>query len=322
MRRFKIVLSLIIVVMLIPVFAWSQDLAVTTKQLQQSLKDKEPMVVVDIRKADAFKAGHIPGAVNVAYGSWVANNGDLQNELPAKDELFEVIGKAGIKPDSRVVVVGSANSADELANAARVAWTLKYSGVPAVSILSGGFEKWAKDAKKSKKLVTKAVKAPEAVKYEGKVNAAMVLDKATVQKFVQAQPKPFGINIIDVREPAFWLGEKKADSVAKAGRIPGAKNLPTSKLYNADGTFKDKQDLAMIAVDVLTDNTLRGNVLYCDDGKEAAAWALMLADLGYVNSYTRRGPAIFNGSFEEWAKDPNAPVETGVPAPPAKPAAK
>lgn len=315
MRRFKIVLSLILVAMLIPVFAWSQDLIITTEQLQKSLKDNEPMVVVDVRNAKAFKAGHIPGAVNVAYESWVVEKDGLQNEVPAQDELFEIIGKAGIKPDSRVIVVGSAKSADELANAARVAWTLKYAGVPAVSILSGGFEKWAKDAKKNKKLVTKAVKEPEAVKYEGKINAAMVIDKATIEKFVQAQPKPFGVNFVDVRETAFWLGEKKADSVAKAGRIPGAKNLPTSKLYNADGTFKDKQDLAMIAVDALSDSTLRGNIVYCDNGKEAAAWALVLADLGYVNSFTRRGPLVYNGSFEEWAKDSNAPVETGAPAP-------
>jgi len=64
------------------------------------------VVVVDVRKVEEYKAGHIPGAVNVAYGSWAIKKGDLLNELPPIDDLAEVIGNAGIDKDSIVVIVG------------------------------------------------------------------------------------------------------------------------------------------------------------------------------------------------------------------------
>ena len=307
MRRFRVTLSLLFVVLLLPAFAWSQDLAVSADWLKKNLKDPQ-LVTVDIRKVEDFKAGHIPGSVNVIYNSWAVKQGDLQNQVPPQDELFDLVGKAGIKADSRVVVVGKADTMVERVNVTRVAWTLKYAGVSNVHILDGGIDKWPKKA------LTKAVKAVTAVPYQGKVNAAMLIDKETIKNYLKAAPKPFGFKLVDTREREFWLGEKKLDFVAKAGRIPGALDLPTSKLYNADGTFKDKQDLAMIIVEALGDSTLPAFILYCDTGRFAAAWTLVLADIGYVNPYTKKVPMLYDGSMEEWAKDPDAPVETGAPA--------
>ncbi len=317
MRRFRVVLSLLVVVLLVPVFAWSQDLVVSTAWLQKNLKDPQ-LVVLDVRKVEDYKAGHIPGAVNVPYTSWVVKQGDLQNQLPPQDELFDVIGKAGIKADSYAVVVGKTDNIAERTSITRVAWTLKYAGLTKVSILDGGQNKWAKE----KKVMTKKVATPAAAPYQGKVNAKMVIDKETIKKFLAAPPKPFGFRLVDTREPEFWLGEKKLDFVAKAGRIPGAKNLPTSKLYNQDGTFKNKQDLAMAIVDAIGDSTMPTTILYCDTGKTCTGWALVLADVGYVNPYTGMGPMVYEGSMEEWAADPNDPMETGAPKPPAAAPAK
>ncbi len=305
MRRFRFTVALFVFVLIFPVFAWSQDLVVSTDWLQKNLKDPS-LVIVDIRKVEEFKAGHIPGAVNLIYNSWAVNKDGYQNEVPAQDELFETMGKAGIKPDSRVVVVGKADSPVELANITRVAWTVKYAGVANVHILNGAQNLWVKQNKP----VTKAAKAPAAVKYEGKVNPAMLAAKDYILKNLK-NPK---VIIVDTREVPFYTGEKKLPFVAKAGHIAGAKNLPNSKMYNADGTFKPKHELALVAAEMIGDQTDLGYVIYCDSGRFATGWLMMLADIGYVNSWTKKWPALYDGSMEEWTKDPDAPVETGAPA--------
>ena len=75
--------------------ARSIDPIVSTEWLQNNLNNAN-LVIVDVRKVEEYKAGHIPGAVNVVYGTWAVKKGDLLNELPAVDDLADAIGSAGI----------------------------------------------------------------------------------------------------------------------------------------------------------------------------------------------------------------------------------
>ena len=90
-----------------PVQAAARDIdpIVSTDWLQKNL-DNSNLVVVDVRKVEEYKAGHIPGAVNIVYGTWAVKKGDLLNELPAIDDLADAIGSAGIDQNSLVVIVG------------------------------------------------------------------------------------------------------------------------------------------------------------------------------------------------------------------------
>lgn len=85
--------------------------------------------IVDIRKVEDYKAGHIPNAVNAFYGSWAIMKGGIRNELPAADDLFDVIGGAGIGSDSIIVLVGKTDAVPDRTDITRVAWTLKYAGI-------------------------------------------------------------------------------------------------------------------------------------------------------------------------------------------------
>ena len=92
---------------------------VTTAWLEQNL---DKVIVLDVRKVEDYRAGHIPGAVNVAYGSWAVKRGELLNELPGDDDLKEVIGGAGIERGSKVVIVAKMATPPERVDATRVAW--------------------------------------------------------------------------------------------------------------------------------------------------------------------------------------------------------
>lgn len=285
----------VFLVLIIPFASVARDIdpVVSTDWLEKHMGNPK-LVIVDIRKVEDYKAGHIPNAINVIYGSWAVMKGGLRNEMPPLDDLSDVLSNAGINADSHVVVVGKADTVPNRTDITRVAWTLKYTGIPNVAILDGGYEKWVAD---KKAVATDAVK-PKPTKYQAKSNEGMFAKKDYVTGAIGK------ITIVDTREPDFYEGKKKMDFVVKTGRIKGAVNLPPSQAYNKDGTFKGKVELAALAAKAVGTDGSKEIILYCDTGKVCSSWAFVMSELlGYKNVKT------YDGSTEEWMKDPRAPTE-------------
>ena len=76
-------------------------------------------VLVDVRAAEDYAAGHIAGAVNVPMGSLVVSE-PYSNMLPDAAQIEAVMGAAGLTENGPMLVY------DDTANmqAARVQWTL------------------------------------------------------------------------------------------------------------------------------------------------------------------------------------------------------
>ncbi|MCX8111524.1 MAG: sulfurtransferase [Syntrophorhabdaceae bacterium] len=266
---------------------------VSTDWLEKNLTNPN-VVIVDVRKVEEYKAGNIPGSVNIFYGSWAITKGGMRNELPATDDLFDIIGSAGITPDTHVIVVGKVDTPPDKFDMTRVVWTLKYAGVKNVSMLDGGYNKWVAD----KKTISTETAKPKAKSYKGEINKNLFVDKNYVMS------KLGSAILVDVREPDFFQGKKKLDFVAKAGRIKGAVNLPNSLAFNKDSTFKSRDELEKAAAQIIGTDKSKEIITYCDTGKTCTAWAIILADmLGY------KDVKIYDGSTEEWTKDPDAPFE-------------
>jgi thiosulfate/3-mercaptopyruvate sulfurtransferase len=286
---------LVIFTLIVPVLAVARDVSpiVTTDWLESNLKNPK-VVILDVRKVEDYKAGHIPGAVNVFFGSWVIAREGLRNEVPPTDDLFDTIGSAGIGPDSIVVVVSKVDAMGDRSDGTRVAWTLKHTGLENVALLDGGYNKWVND---KKPLSTDIVK-PKSATYKGKIGEPRFVNKAYV---LSRLGKAL---IIDVREPDFYLGKTKLDFVPKAGHVAGAVSLPTLQAFNQDGTYKGKAALEAIATTVVGKDTSREIITVCDSGKVASVWAFVLSEvMGFKNVKD------YDGSMEEWSKDPAAPVE-------------
>jgi thiosulfate/3-mercaptopyruvate sulfurtransferase len=234
-KFFKIVVT-VFFILLLPCSTFARDIepVVSTDWLEQNLSK---VVVLDVRKVEEYKAGHIANAINVFYGSWAIKKGDLLNELPADDDLKDVLSSAGIEHTSKVVVVGKTDAPTDRVDATRVAWTLKYTGVENVSLLSGGYNKWVND---KKPVSTEPVK-PRTKAYKGKFNKNYLIKKSEVMSRLGKAL------LVDVREPDFYNGKKKLDFVAKLGHIKGAVNLPTSVMYEKDATYKAKAVLSSLA---------------------------------------------------------------------------
>ncbi|HEX7504460.1 MAG TPA: rhodanese-like domain-containing protein [Syntrophales bacterium] len=291
LKKIKLMAGLSALLLLVPAVVLAAETVVSTDWLQANLSK---VTVVDIRKVEDYSAGHVPGAINVFYGVWAIQKAGLLNELPADDDLRDILSAGGIDPASSVVVVGSAVNISERSNITRVAWTLKYAGVGDVAILNGGFEKWVAD----KKTVSAEAVKPKAKPYRGTFNKAILVNKSYVVANIGKAL------IVDVREPEFYSGAKKLEFVARSGHIKGAVNLPTAQIFNADGTYKPMAELEVMAKKVVGEDKSREIIVYCDSGKVASGWWYLLSQsMGYKNV------KLYDGSAQDFARDPSVPLE-------------
>jgi thiosulfate/3-mercaptopyruvate sulfurtransferase len=297
MRHLKLFTLMIVAFsLLVPaaVMARGIEPVVSVEWLEKNLTTPN-LVVVDIRKVEEYNAGHIPGAINIFYNILAPGKNNMRNELPADDDLRDVLSAAGITADSLVVFAGVNDTPSDRFSMTRAAMTFFYAGVPNVAVLDGGTTKWAADGKA---LSTDAVK-PKPKDYKGKFNKGIFLNKDAFAGKVGTAL------VVDVREPAFFNGEKKLEFVARTGHIKGAVNLPAgSLLFSEAGTYKPMADLKALAVKVLGEDLGKEIVLYCDTGKVATGWWLPITQaFGYTDV------KVYDGSSEEWSADPNLPME-------------
>ncbi len=279
----KAILILLAVALVAPVFARDVDAFVDVAWVEANMA-KPGVVILDVRKVDDYKAGHIPGAVNVV-GLYIANEG-LSNEVPAADDLSEILADAGIDAKSTVVVV-EADGAARFAWATRVAWTLVYAGIPNVTILDGGYAEWTKAAKAT----ATGFESKDETEFEVKFVDSYIARKDYIIKNLKK------IQVLDARVYDTYFGMSKQAFVEQFGHIPGAFSLPTAWI-TVGGLVRPKAELeAILAASKLSPK--KEVVIHCDSGVLATGWWwVMTQQLGWtkVSSY--------DGSAQEISKDP------------------
>lgn len=280
----------------------------TTQWLANNVNTKD-LVILDVRSPKNYSKGHIPGAVNVpGLGNFFINLFCKETpwvELPKKESLFAVIGKAGITGDSTVVVVGRTidpMAAFAIADAARVATTLLYAGIERVTILDGGYDRWTAEGKPTS---TDPV-IPTAVNFTSTENKEMFVSKAYMEKNIGKSI------LVDARDSDAYFGLSQAPWEKKAGHIPSAKSLPSPWFWTFEknekkvqiyGGYKNIDMVKEIAHTVLGEDVSKEIIVYCGVGGYAAASYYVLTQMaGYQNV------KIFDGSMQVWTADPKAQV--------------
>jgi thiosulfate/3-mercaptopyruvate sulfurtransferase len=294
MKRMKYVALTVALLLVVPLAVMAKDWSpiVSTDWLEKNLTNPK-VKMLDIRKVEEYREGHVPGSINIFFGTWAIKKKDLQNELPADDDLVDVISSLGIANDSNVVIIGRSDSVPELAALTRVAWTLKYAGVEQISILDGAYNKWVAD----KKPVSKDAVKITSSNFKPNWNRGIMITRDQVMAAIKKA------TIVDNRMPDFFFGVSKLDFVAKAGHIPSAVNLPTPWMFTKEGTFKSASELEAMAAGVVGKDKPKEIIEYCDTGRLASVvWFVLVEVLDYKNI------KVYDGSMEDWAKDPNAPV--------------
>ena len=293
MKLWKRILPILVLALALPAVSPALDLPriVSADWLERNGSD--PAIrIVDIRKPEEYKAGHVPNAINLFYGSWAVTREKLDNQLPEDEDLADLVKSAGIDKATPVVVVGKVDTTTDQVNSTRVAWTLRYAGVAQVGVLDGGFNKWSAD---KKPVSTDAGKA-EAAKGKVSPNRQFLASKADVTA------KLGKVILVDTRLPEFFIGIAKIPIVAREGRIPQSVNLPSAWIYTKEGAFKTREDLEAMAAGVVGKDKTAEIITYCDTGRVCSGWWFVLSG---VLEY--RNVKVYVGSIQGGAADARAP---------------
>ncbi len=296
-------LILVSFIFLLPAAGLARDIApiVSTDWLSANLKNPK-LIILDVRRVEDYREGHIPGSVSAFYGAWSYMKDGLFGSLPEKDDIDDTIGYMGIGFDNWVVVMGCMDTPRLSYQSARVACTLQYAGIKNVALLDGDINKWIAENKP----LSKKIERRKAKKFQGKYTGEIFADKKYVKERLGK------LIILDVREHEFFSGKKKMDCVPMRGHITGAFNMPTSCAFNENKSFKTKEELTAIVEAAAGKDRSAAIVTYCDTGQCCPIWSyLMKQVLGYTNV------KLYIGSMQEWTQTPDAPVTTNNKTPKA-----
>lgn len=282
------------------VYAQAQPLV--DEQQLATLVELPSVRVIDIRPPQDYTAGHIPGAISAPYTKW-RGPADNPGQLISTEDLQQLVRSLGVDSDQHLVVYSSGDSQTDFGAAARVYWTLKYAGLPYLSILNGGYQQW-QGAALPESSDTPTITASS---FEVQPNNSIVIFKDELLQKINN--KNIDYQLIDARPLAFFEGKVKAPTASIGGTIAGAKNAQHQQWFNeAKTTLRPaaqiKQKIAQQGLDQAAQT-----VSFCNTGHWAATNWFVLSEIGGLPQVR-----LYPASLAEWTQAEQALPMNNTPS--------
>jgi thiosulfate/3-mercaptopyruvate sulfurtransferase len=278
---------------------------VSVSWLRDHLDDAD-VVVADVRwylgggqrAAEAYAAGHVPGALFIDLDRDLARPPGQgrpgRHPLPDAGSFAGFLRRSGVGAETVVVSYDDAGGA----TAARLWWLLGYFGHPGGRVLDGGIQAWTAAGLP----LESSARPPRALAPALALTAdtSKVVDRLALQTALERGSAV----VIDARAAERFQG--KIEPVdARPGHIPGAVNVPfTENLRGPGGAFRDPADLAERYRAAGVGRALPV-IAYCGSGVTACHDLLAL-------QLTGTSGVLYEGSWSDWAGDASLPAALGA----------
>ena len=239
-------------------------------------------------------AEHVPGAVFLDLEEVSDPASPLPHMVPPEPHMARRMRALGLGDGERVVVYDNS----PLHSAARAWWMLRLFGVREVAILDGGLQKWKAEGR--------PLHSGEVQVRPGHFTPMLDREPVADKAFVSSLLGDSGWDIVDARGAGRFTGEEAEPRPGMAsGHIPGSKNLPQGKLFDADNSW-NRGDALRAAFEEAGVDLSKPMLATCGSGVTAAVLLFGAHLLGKNNV------KLYDGSWSEWGADPHTPKAKGA----------
>ena len=271
-----------------------EQAATTAAQGKWKVLDVRPVPPLD------YIGGHAKNAVHISEQTFRGPNGKLPYQIWPAQDLANLLSKAGISNNDRVLVYSDGTN---VLGATLVAYILEKSGVPSIGIVDGGFSAYKAQGRE----ITKVFPTYNPGSFKPKTVPGLAIPLKEVLELVG---KP-NVVIVDPRPKGLFEGTEPF--FIRNGHIPGAINITWQSVTEANNPeealknphkFKSVESLRQLfeSRGVTPDKTI---IVSCSTGREASLQYFVLKHLlGYPNV------RVYEGSWTEYSTTDN-PVQTG-----------
>lgn len=269
---------------------------VSTQWLEAHLEDPNVRIFEVSVVPEQFDMGHIPGAFNLDWHTDLVDR--IRRDIVSRDDLQALLQRAGVNRDTTFVLYGDNHNWF----AAWGVWILDLYGVDNVKLLDGGRIKWELEGRP-------LTRASQQTRNIGNIELQPADERyrARLQDVVAVAEGKTDAALLDIRSPDEYEGRVIAppgslELSMRAGHIPGAVNVPWSRVVNEDGTFRAIDDLRALYADVgITGN--KPVITYCRIGERSShSWFVLRKLLGY-------DARNYDGSWTEYGNSIGVPID-------------